>query len=100
RPPSNSTLFPYTTLFRSFIPDQDNDSLNISMLAAQGTSFDDMAASARRVADIINRNPYVDTFFVSTGGGFGAMNTTRFNVQLVRSEEHTSELQSPYDLVC
>jgi hydrophobic/amphiphilic exporter-1 (mainly G- bacteria), HAE1 family len=52
------------------------------MLAAQGTSFYEMVASAKKVADVINRNPYVDSFFVSTGGGFGAMNTARFNIQL------------------
>jgi hydrophobic/amphiphilic exporter-1 (mainly G- bacteria), HAE1 family len=67
---------------KGFIPDQDNDSLNINMLAAQGTSFYEMSANARKIADVIRRNPYVDSFFVSTGGGFGAMNTARFNVQL------------------
>src|SRR5207249_7650999 len=30
----------------------------------------------------INTNPYVDSFFASTGGGFGSMNVARFNLQL------------------
>ena len=67
---------------KGFIPDQDNDSMNINLRAAQGTSYYDMVASARKVADLVNKNPYVDTFFVSTGGGTNAMNTARLNVQL------------------
>ncbi len=78
-----ATVWAFYKVPKGFIPDQDNDSLNINMQAAQGTSFEEMVTSARRVADIVNRNPYVDTFFVSTGGGFGSMNTARLNVQLL-----------------
>src|SRR5437867_7908360 len=58
RPPPRSTLFPYTTLFRSH--------------------------RARR------------------HGGAGAAAGRRLQDRLPtrRSEEHTSELQSPYDIVC
>src|SRR6266705_2820891 len=55
RRPPRSTLFPYTTLFRSLFP----------------------AAGWRRLLRRIHRR-----------------------VLPQRSEEHTSELQSPYDLVC
>src|SRR6266705_4158103 len=58
RPPS-STLFPYTTLFRS------------GAAARHAPALDDRASAALRDGD---RGP--------------------------RSEERTSELQSPYDLVC
>jgi len=77
-----ATVWMFTVVPKGFIPDQDNDSLNVNMLAAQGTSFYEMVANAQKIADVIKRNPYVDSFFVSTGGGFGAMNTARFNVQL------------------
>jgi hydrophobic/amphiphilic exporter-1 (mainly G- bacteria), HAE1 family len=73
----------YVVIPKGFIPDQDNDSLNVNVQAAQGTSYYDMVSYLGRIADVINRNPYVDTFFASTGGGFGSMNTARFNVQLV-----------------
>src|SRR5437867_10251081 len=62
RPPPRSTLFPYTTLFRS--------------------------ASSR--ASRCALSPGYGTY------GPGAANLCA----LPRSEEHTSELQSPYDLVC
>src|SRR5215467_12718775 len=36
----------------------------------------------KKVAAVINANKFVDTFFASTGGGFGSMNMARFNLQL------------------
>ncbi len=68
---------------KGFVPDEDNDSLNINLHAAQGTSFYQMVDWSKKVADIVDRNPYVDAFFVSTGGGFGSMNTARLNIQLL-----------------
>src|SRR5437867_10771023 len=66
RPPS-STLFPYTTLFRSCTARRAWCSKRASTRTA--------SASSRRAS------------FRSAG-------------REERSEEHTSELQSPYDLVC
>ena len=37
--------------------------------AAQGTSYYDMAKWTQQVADIVIRNPYVDSFLASVGGG-------------------------------
>ncbi len=73
----------FVSIPKGFIPDQDNDSLNINVQAAQGTSYYEMVSYVKRISDIINRNSSVDTFFASTGGGFGSMNTARFNIQLV-----------------
>jgi len=67
---------------KGFIPDQDNDSLNVMVQAAQGTSYYEMVGNIGRIASIINANPYVESFFASTGGGFGSMNMARFNLQL------------------
>jgi hydrophobic/amphiphilic exporter-1 (mainly G- bacteria), HAE1 family len=77
-----ATVRMFVTVPKGFIPDQDNDSMNINLRAAQGTSYLEMVKNARQVAEIVSRNPYVDTFFVSTGGGTSAMNTARLNVQL------------------
>jgi hydrophobic/amphiphilic exporter-1 (mainly G- bacteria), HAE1 family len=78
-----ATVGMFAIVPKGFIPDQDNDTLNVNLRAAQGTSYYEMAANARKVADLVRKNPYVDTFFVSTGGGTNAMNTARLNVQLV-----------------
>src|SRR2546426_7665266 len=66
RRPPRSTLFPYTTLFRSADP---------------GSMWAHPKAG---------------------GGNFVAFETTQdmFNTGVSRSEEHTSELQSPCNLVC
>jgi len=77
-----ATVGMFVVVPKGFIPDQDNDSMNINLRAAQGTSYAEMVTNARRVADIVSRNPYVDTFFVSTGGGYSSMNTARLNIQL------------------
>jgi HAE1 family hydrophobic/amphiphilic exporter-1 len=77
-----ATVGMFVIVPKGIIPDQDNDSMNINLRAAQGTSYYEMVRNAKKVADIVSRNPYVDTFFVSTGGGNNAMNTARLNIQL------------------
>ena len=77
-----ATVWMFGVVPKGFIPDQDNDSLNIYVRSAQGTSFYEMVNYANTISAIINKNPYVDTFFASTGGGFGSMNTAHFNVNL------------------
>src|SRR5258708_18916821 len=54
------------------------------MEAAQGTSFYQMVDYQRKVADIIRRDPNVETFMASVGGGFGGAsgNSSRMNVIL------------------
>src|SRR5437867_10285999 len=77
RRPPRSTLFPYTTLFRS------------GRAAPRRRARGGGAAAARRAQ--------------AAGGGGGGLPAARGGVrqaQPPRSEEHTSELQSPYDLVC
>src|SRR5437763_5697748 len=75
RPPPRSTLFPYTTLFRSRTsetqhPDQQERFCNIHGCGSQAP--DQSAGTRQAVASHIRG----------------------------RSEEHTSELQSPMYLVC
>src|SRR5256885_6691308 len=72
RRPPRSTLFPYTTLFRSILaitPDEDTQVTPASVTAATGPQPSSSASAAPGSA-------------------------------LTRSEEHTSELQSPCNLVC
>src|SRR5256885_12144957 len=69
RRPPRSTLFPYTTLFRSVYPGMGGNVLIIC-------------------------------FVVVVIGGIGSITGALLASLLVRSEEHTSELQSPCNLVC
>src|SRR5207248_11220219 len=81
RPPPTSTLFPYTTLFRSGLT-----SANLPMCIVPAEKRSGFAAAIRNL-------------YPSLTPAFEAW-LTRDADLAIRSEEHTSELQSPYDLVC
>src|SRR2546427_2980345 len=87
RRPPRSTLFPYTTLFRSrlyALPDTTPVAVRALFTSAQ---YDSLQAKARAAADSLRR----------------AKDTTAHGeapAPAARSEEHTSELQSQSNLLC
>src|SRR5207249_7447276 len=92
-PPPRSTLFPYTTLFRSR-GQSGYDACNVWGVAApfvQSTSFLKL-----REASIGYDLP--ESWAKVFGARSARVSVTGRN--LIRSEEHTSELQSRFDLVC
>src|SRR3712207_7792035 len=80
RRPPRSTLFPYTTLFRSRVMGRED--LDGRGLRMRGHDDDEAAAHVEDVVHLCRRD------------------TGRVGDQLERSEEHTSELQSRQYLVC
>src|SRR3712207_8124154 len=97
RRPPRSTLFPYTTLFRSA-------SLNPSWGATEDTTWEAHAGwdSGGSIFTSYPAN-YNGIFNQSTGGGTGvgyALARRELAADSERSEEHTSELQSRQYLVC
>src|SRR5438034_1960328 len=83
RPPPRSTLFPYTTLFRS------------------RTRVGDRAGRAGEPGQLLYGAPQQcgERVGVGRAGRHGRQGVGEQHLQ-VRSEEHTSELQSHSDLVC
>ena len=78
-----ATVHMFGIVPKGFIPDSDNDALFVNMRAAQGTSYYEMVGMTDRVAELLNRNPYVDAMMVNTGGGSAnGMNQSRINIQL------------------
>jgi HAE1 family hydrophobic/amphiphilic exporter-1 len=79
-----ATIYLYQVVPKGFIPEVDNDSLSATVEAAQGTSYYKVVDYVQRAANIVNRDPDVDTFFVSVGGMFGggSGSTARLNMQL------------------
>src|SRR5688500_19928988 len=71
RPPPRSTLFPYTTLFRSI----NMAKATVNALQSLRRPEDVARARGKRTSEVLPWKP-------------------------ARSEEHTSELQSPCNLVC
>src|SRR5689334_24021062 len=83
RPP-RSTLFPYTTLFRSIQDEQTNEVLMVGFMNQQALDRTIDSGFA--------------TFFSRTRNALWMKGETSGN--RLRSEEHTSELQSQFHLVC
>jgi hydrophobic/amphiphilic exporter-1 (mainly G- bacteria), HAE1 family len=81
-----ATVHMYNIVPKGFIPDQDNDQMFVNIRAAQGTSFYEMSAAARKVADVVRQNPYIESFMVRTGGGGGgyaqSQNTAQLQINL------------------
>src|SRR5688572_32137421 len=82
-PPPSSTLFPYTTLFRSLPPIPMLDPFHPQGVCAQYSE----------------RHGAIDASLETTTS-VGCDASTRQVAMGIRSEEHTSELQSQSNLVC
>src|SRR5699024_11599581 len=98
--PSDTLLLPYTTLFRSRVRSPEysensayfKDKLGLAMIINP-----DMAS-----ADKIARNLSLPTAIGVSSFARGRAEIVRIRVPQgnMRSEEHTSELESRFDLVC
>src|SRR5437762_6323691 len=91
--PTSSTLFPYTTLFRSVNLDV------VELDAASNRGVDDARDLRERAMYAASTEAgfkvyIVDEAHMLTREAWNAL------LKILRSEEHTSELQSPMYLVC
>src|SRR3989441_13256683 len=98
RRPPRSTLFPYTTLFRSLCPckgEGEQRVLEISdnQESAGSLPHDDGRGTSCQRGQRIDRNP-------PHNGSRLPRSSQRLAINELRSEEHTSELQSLAYLVC
>src|SRR5690349_22322327 len=91
RPQPASTLFPYTTLFRS---ERERPA------AAEEAGHRHVAAVADHLERIEERRRADDVDHAVDAAGHAAAHLRGEVGTIDRSEEHTSELQSRRDLVC
>jgi HAE1 family hydrophobic/amphiphilic exporter-1 len=83
-----ATIYLFGKVPKGFIPDTDNDSMNVTVEAAQGTSYYQMVQYVNRVSNILRRDPNVESFMSSVGGGMGSSgNQSRMNVILKPRKE-------------
>src|SRR3712207_7208588 len=93
RRPPRSTLFPYTTLFRSQDDELVQTELFGPIITVQTFADEDEAVA------LANGTPYGLASSVFTTDHSRALRMSR-RLDFGRSEEHTSELQSRQYLVC
>src|SRR5690242_21331283 len=89
RPPPRSTLFPYTTLFRSTLSNRRPVSISGNRVAAEHVRNPELVPVSRTSLELV---------LAAVLEGSAIVHKHRTGVQ--RSEEHTSELQSHVNLVC
>src|SRR2546430_13720107 len=96
RRPPRSTLFPYTTLFRSLMkPRRGLLILGFLLMAVNRVSGLVLPASTKYFVDNVVLHHQIHLL---TPLALGVLAATI--IQGLRSEEHTSELQSQSNLVC
>src|SRR2546426_9430029 len=98
RRPPRSTLFPYTTLFRSEVASGralqlDPEGALVRVAGDDQRALDDAVAHVREVA-LDDAQPLAQLVGLHPVVGGAALRAPQ------RSEEHTSELQSPCNIVC
>src|SRR5207248_11462844 len=88
-----STLFPYTTLFRSL----SLQAITQSKIRLTANDF----VSYKKTFNNLSQKTVFLSIFINKSTSYNSLNFSEKNTTILsRSEEHTSELQSPYDLVC
>src|SRR5207248_11574858 len=98
RPP-RSTLFPYTTLFRSRHQLANKIDRHQAIFAKESVELFQFIIDLARVA-ACKQYKQIKRIRIELEFPFFCMPLNDFDCFFFRSEEHTSELQSPYDLVC
>jgi hydrophobic/amphiphilic exporter-1 (mainly G- bacteria), HAE1 family len=93
------TWYLFQVVPKGFIPDQDIDQISLQLLAAQGTSYYKMMEYQKEVAEVVRRDPNVDTFMASVGGGFGGQsgNNAMMNIILKPANERSMTMQQVMD---
>src|SRR3990167_11224290 len=99
RRPPRSTLFPYTTLFRSGPPKADAPRTQI----LSGAPLDDdrqfeLSVRPRTLKEFIGQSKIKENLAIAVEAA--RTRGDALDHVLLRSEEHTSELQSQSNLVC
>src|SRR5689334_24558457 len=96
RRPPTSTLFPYTTLFRSYILGCPYFTGTVGIGTTPSSALVDLAGNSSSGATAVSMR-FLDSNVLTSARNWTLGNAAGPNY---RSEEHTSELQSQFHLVC
>ena len=92
-----ATVWAFARVPKGFIPDQDDDTINVSLRAAQGTAFDEMVDNVQVVGNIVRKNPNLQRAVVFLGNGTGGSpNTARI---LLRMKPRADRVNTAQEIV-
>jgi hydrophobic/amphiphilic exporter-1 (mainly G- bacteria), HAE1 family len=78
-----ATVFLFGVMPKGFIPSEDTGFMNGTTEGAEGLSFDGMVSHQKAVADVLAKDPNIEGFTSSVGGGGGGTsNTGRMFIRL------------------
>src|SRR5207249_10083618 len=100
RAPPTSPPFPYTTLFRSISPDGYCESCGRKVRSGRDHQETDLGIVAGVTDRGLRHHRNEDAMALGTADTAAGPAVVAVVCDGVRSEEHTSELQSRFDLVC
>ncbi len=90
-----ATFYLYVVIPKGFLPSEDQSRIFAQTEAAEGTSFDSMVQHQREVANIIQADPRVESFFSSVGArgsSAAAPNTGILFIRLVPPSQRTASV--------
>ncbi len=91
---SHRSIF-YTLVPKGFIPNGDNDQMQINVQMQQGTSFYKAVELQAKVADVVRQDPEVETFMTNAGNGNNARFFTMLKVPRTSTAQQIAERLRP-----
>jgi HAE1 family hydrophobic/amphiphilic exporter-1 len=88
-----ATVWLYAEVSKGFIPRQDTGVINGNTRAREGITFDEMIRHQQAVAEVIRKNPNVESVMSTAGQGTGGVvgdNVGRFIIRLKPASERTA----------
>src|SRR5206468_6527049 len=76
------TMVLWMAIPKGFIPSEDIDQITGTTETPEGTSYESMVQHQRQVAALVAKDPNVDGFMSSVGGGGGVGNQGRLFIRL------------------
>jgi HAE1 family hydrophobic/amphiphilic exporter-1 len=77
-----ATFEAFVSAPKGFIPEQDDDTVNVTLRAAQGTAFDEMAGDVKMVGDVVRKDPNLQRAVAILNSSGGAVNTARLLLRM------------------
>jgi hydrophobe/amphiphile efflux-1 (HAE1) family protein len=76
---------------KEFVPAQDQNIISLSAQTPTGTSLEATYEKAKKIREIVAKNPYIERFFMSVGSGFGSVGTNGITMPIFLKPRETRD---------